>query len=318
MNHENREEDQTRTEQVEEDEEDHESTIDEKLRKLRNKPIHAISPQGDKQPSQWKNTTPQPNQELQQIKILIQNQQRTIETLNERITKLEKSQDYPPPPSRINHPTHQPNLKNQHRTKPVTKQYIPAAPIDLEGNTQLETTRADQQPIDWAKVVVPRKKRAQRPAMSATMNEHVTDQLNKHVEEKYRGDDRPATRQQKEMSPDQRRKIIQAMLSKSGNYVGIGPISSDHIDRVDRILLSKGINKKTENPLTRKQKTIKSLIKSWCKKNLLMNDRDWDDLDIVNIIQAENSDNIVHPVQITGGSIKAHFPCAQFAQGRRN
>ena len=189
-----------------------------------------------------------------------------------------------------------PKQLDQDPTVPVDKPAIkppkltPTAPIDMEGNEELETTRKEKQPMDWTKVKFPRKKREQRPNLTETMNEKVTEELNKHVEDNYRGTNKLKTKPQREMTEDQRLKIIQNMLQKSGLFVGIGPISKEHIDRVEKILINKGVLTKSEKPDIRKQRTIKSLVKSWTRKNLLMTEEDWDNIEVENIIQSENSD----------------------------
>ena len=66
------------------------------------------------------------------------------------------------------------------------------------------------------------------------MDKKVTEELSKYVEEKFRGPDPPKSRPQKDMDPAQCTKVIQAMLAKSGLYVGVGPISKDHIDEISQ------------------------------------------------------------------------------------
>ena len=57
--------------------------------------------------------------------------------------------------------------------------------------------------------------------------------------------------------------------------VGIGPISSEHITKVEANLVAKGVLKKNENPNIRRQRTVKSLVKGWALTNLAMTDKDW-------------------------------------------
>ena len=162
----------------------------------------------------------------------------------------------------------------------------------MDGNEELETTRKERQPMDWTTVKFPRKKREKRPVLTETMNDMVTEELNKHVETNYRQDNIPKTKPQKEMTPELRQKIIQNMLLKSGLYVGVGPITQDHVEKVEKVLINKGVLNKSEKPQIRKQRTIKSLIKSWTRRNLLMTEQDWDQMEVENIIQSQNSDII--------------------------
>ena len=85
------------------------------------------------------------------------------------------------------------------------------------------------------------------------------------------------------MTADTRDNIIQNMLQKGELNIGIAPISKEHIQRVEQILLKKGILKQNEDPATRKSRTVKSLVKSWSNRFLKMEDRDWDEIKIKNI-----------------------------------
>ena len=92
----------------------------------------------------------------------------------------------------------------------------------------------DPQPLDTAKVKLPCRCWETRTALSATMDDKVTDDFNKHMDEKYNGEDKPKTKAQKKMTPDQRDKIIQEMFARSGLTVGVGHISKDHVNRVEQ------------------------------------------------------------------------------------
>ena len=199
--------------------------------------------------------------------------------LEEKIRRLEESK-----------PTEE-NKTTQEPTKPkTTKKPTPAAPIDLEGNPEAETTREQVQPLDLVNVKIPRRRWEDRPVMTESMTEKVTEELEKHVEEKYRGPDPPKTKPQKEMEPGQRTNIIQSMLAKSALHVGIGPLTKDHIARVGCLLQTKGLFSPEDTKMEKQQRTVKSHVKSWCRKNLKMEDKDWDTIELVNIITAENSD----------------------------
>ena len=65
----------------------------------------------------------------------------------------------------------------------------------------------DESPIDWTEVKIARKRRWEtRPVLSQTINEIVKEDLEKHLDEKYGGDDPPKTKDQKPMSQDKRKK----------------------------------------------------------------------------------------------------------------
>ena len=62
------------------------------------------------------------------------------------------------------------------------------------------------------------------------------------------------------------------MLDKAGFKLGIGPIDQDHIEKVERHLQNKGLFKNNDTNIIKRQRTIKSLVKTWSIKNL-KNDR---------------------------------------------
>ena len=120
----------------------------------------------------------------------------------------------------------------------------------------------------------------------------MTEQLNKHIEDKYRGENRPKTRKQKEMTSDQRKKLIQKMLDQSGYKLGIAPMSLDHIQKVEKQLAKKGMFKSTDTADMKRQKTVKSLIRTWSMKYLKMTDDDWEQIKIEDIQLTDNTDII--------------------------
>ena len=72
--------------------------------------------------------------------------------------------------------------------------------------------------------------------------------------------------------------------------VGVGPITREHTKRVADKLVQRGIVKKSDSFEIKMQITTKSLVKSWAQKHLKMNDKDWDEIKIQQIVAAENSD----------------------------
>ena len=186
------------------------------------------------------------------------------------------------------------NKKKERERKDIKKKKEPSLKpsenIDMDGNKGEDISRTEPQPLDWAEVVLPRRNRGPRPNLSESMNSKVNEELRKHVEEKYKTDNPPKTKPQKRMTNEQREKIITNMLAKSGLMVGVAPITRDHIDRVKRIMEKKGVFKKDEPKQVRIQQTVKSLIKSWTNRNLKMTDRDWDAINIREVVLTNNSD----------------------------
>ena len=176
------------------------------------------------------------------------------------------------------------------KNKTKIKELKPALVIDEDGNEDKDTTRLENQPIDWTEVVLPKRRWEKRPSLSDTLNEKVNVDLAKQFEEKYRGETKVKTKPQKEMSHQQRQSIIQSMLQKSGLMVGVGPITMEHIKNVEKLLVKNGVLNISENAKSRLQRTVKSIVKGWAKRNLSMEDRDWDSLQIQNIVLTDNSD----------------------------
>ena len=169
----------------------------------------------------------------------------------------------------------------------------PALHIDWEGNpNEQELSRTEPQPMDWAKVKINKNKWQKRPELSQSMNQKVSDNLEKFVEETMKQPESHGTKAQKEMSEEDRDYYIERMFHKSARIVGIAPLSSEHISKVEANLVKKGVLKKSENPSIRRQRTIKSLVKSWAMKNLDMTDRDWSSIQIEELMVTDNSDII--------------------------
>ena len=112
-----------------------------------------------------------------------------------------------------------------------------APKIDMEGNpenVENSASRMEDKVLEAARVKLPTRRWEERPVLSTTVNEHVSEELTKHIEEKYRGENVPKTKKQKEMTPDQRKETIQKMLDRSSHKLGIAPITLEHIERVEK------------------------------------------------------------------------------------
>ena len=98
------------------------------------------------------------------------------------------------------------------------------------------------------------------------MNEIATEDLAKHLNDKYQGTN-TKTKPQKQMTDEVRANTIRTMLKKSSLKIGVGPFSTEYTNRVEKILTEKGIINKNEHKNIRTQRTIKALVKSWSSKN---------------------------------------------------
>ena len=124
------------------------------------------------------------------------------------------------------------------------------------------------------------------------MNEKVTTQFNKFVEEKLKAPDSHKTKLQKAMTAQDRDENISQMLNRASLHVGMGPIMAKHVDLVEENLIKRGVLKRSKPKINRRARTIKSLVKTWAMRNLNMTDRDWDDISIEEITLSENTDTI--------------------------
>ena len=73
-------------------------------------------------------------------------------------------------------------------------------------------------------------------------------------------------------------------------------------------MTKRGILKTSEDHKTRLQRTLKSMVKTWTKKYLKMDDEDWQQLQIMSIQQtnSEDSDIVFLKFFQPGGSGEAH------------
>ena len=213
----------------------------------------------------------------------IETQQEEIENLHKRITELENKE--PEEPVEV--------VKQAISTKPTTvKKTIltPTLSIDAEGN-QNEITRTENQPFDWTTVRSARRKYIPRPELNDTTNEKVTEEINKLIEEKKEERGNKERKPQKKMKQKEREERIEKMLRISADTVGFAPFSNAHIDKVTRHLSKKGLLKATESFENRRQRTIKSLVKSWAYTNLKMSDREWDSIQVESVYQTQSEES---------------------------
>ena len=243
------------------------------------------------QSQEQQEVTPESSQEEEKYKVeqTLLKHERMIQQLLTRIEQLEKISEKGSmkEPTKENNPSQKPAVTYAEKTKAVVT-VTPTLNIDWEGNKDdQDISREQHQPMDWAKV---RNKWKPRPELTETMDEIVTENLNVFVEETMKQPESHGTKPQKQMTGEEREERIEKMFKRSATMVGIAPLSSQHIDRVEANLLKTGVLKRSENPMIRRQRTIKSLVKSWAMKNLGMTDRDWTSIQIEEIQVADNSD----------------------------
>ena len=192
--------------------------------------------------------------------------------------------------NRINE--NEPN-KNTHKNKQPKLLKAPTIDIDKDGNVNVEdensASRVDNNMYNWTEVKLQRRRWETRPSLSQTMETKVNEDLEKHFETKYRNENCPKTKNQKQMTPGERKDLIQKMLDKSGFKIGIAPLTNEHRDKVEKLLDGKGLFKRNDTPQMRKIKTIKSIIKSWTMRNLQMTEQEWNTIKISDITINENS-----------------------------
>ena len=235
--------------------------------------------QSTQQPSLNLHWTPSQNQSS--------NHDQIIEELLKRVTELEKivKQLKEKPPQQA--------LSNHEQPAATKKQiYQPTAQMDHDGNTILESSqRLPEQPADWATVVSRRTYKEQRKQLSQSINNQVEDDLIKHFD-KMNDKGEIKTKPKTKMNKDERDKTIVEMLKESSKYVGIAPISREHIIKVAEKLTNRGIIDKNAPYQSRIQTTIKSLVKSWTMKYLNMTEADWNLMQVDKIQTTDNSDII--------------------------
>ena len=232
----------------------------------------------------------------EEVREIMKEQGRKIKELERRIKEIEekernkdrnnenKEKDKNREEERVNQEEPTENRKE--------KIYTPSTDIDAEGNPLINQEEHNQEPTpwDWVGVKIPRRRWEKKPILSETMDEKVSEEYERHIQDKYRGENTQKTRPQKEMTKEQRSETIKNMLSKAGLCVGIAPITKEHMERVEKLLLNKKVYKESEPKKSRIQRTVKSLVKSWAQKNLKITEEEWEEIEINEIIMTNNSD----------------------------
>ena len=170
-----------------------------------------------------------------------------LKQLTDRIEELERqvkqNQGKYQNPTQGNKDTQGPAYKpqeNQKETYASKAARIPVINMDMEGNLEEQVNQEEEpQQMDWVKVKVANNKWKPRPELTDSMNDKVAEKLNKYVEDTMRQPDSFKTKAQKQMSREEREGRIESMFQRSAKIVGIGPISSEHIGRVELNLVKK-------------------------------------------------------------------------------
>ena len=184
--------------------------------------------------------TPASSQEEEKNKVeqTLLKHERMIQQLLTRIEQLEKQieRGTTKEPTKENDASQKPAETYAEKTKAVL---TPTLNIDWEGNKDDQNiSREQHQPMDWAKVKTNRNKWKPRPELTETMDEIVTENLNIFVEETMKQPESHGTKPQKQMTTEDREERIEKMFQRSATMVGIAPLSSQHIDRVEANLLN--------------------------------------------------------------------------------
>ena len=174
----------------------------------------------------------------------------------------------------------------------------PTVDIDEDGNPVADEQRTKEflQPIDLAPVKNPWRKMPPRPKLSVSIQAEAKTNLEEHnnlVKEKIESNDLKI-KKPKNITKKERTSAIQSIMKKQSSVIGVAPISKKQIYTVCESMTKSGILKRSEDLGKRLQRTVKSLVKAWAKKNLKMDDEAWDEIKIKEIFQTNSDDsNIV-------------------------
>ena len=221
--------------------------------------------------------------------IIIENQQDTINSLNKRIQQIENKLAINPNP--VNKMQYSKVVQNGPRYQPAPK--IDSEGEDIEDSTD-EQDNINHKPYDYTTVTTSRKFLKPRPELTQSQNKQVDLDLKKYKQEIENNPIKHKPKPETKMTNERRIEEIQDMLADDALYIGVAPITREKINRVRNILTAKGTFRKKDPVEIRTQRTIKSLLKGWARKNLLIKDNDWEKIDFEEIIQAggEESDLI--------------------------
>ena len=78
---------------------------------------------------------------------------------------------------------------------------------------------------------------------------------------------------------------IKDMLNNQSPVIGAAPITNEYLEEVKKKMLDRGILDPNQSKEERKQRTIKSVNKSWAYRNLKITDQEWDTIQLQEIFQ---------------------------------
>ena len=171
--------------------------------------------------------------------------------------------------------------------KPTKQVYLPAINLDTNDDpTNHQEPRTEEQPLDWTRVKTARKVLPDRPPIPEQVQEEVKKDLKSHIKEQQNKNIR--TRPQQQMEDQTRLDKIREMLRKQTLVVGIAPITSSHLEAIEQKMIDRGAMSKNQPNELRKQRTIKSVIRSWAFKNLKLSEESWDSIQMEEIVQTQS------------------------------
>ena len=144
----------------------------------------------------------------------------------------------------------------------------------------------EEQPLDYTRVRTAWKIRPERPPIPDNVTKEVSKELKDFLKHQKSLATKP-TKPQQEMEPSTRQDKIKEMLSKQTLTIGLAPISSSHLEAIERKMIERGAMSESQPREERKKRTIKSVIKSWANQNLKMEDQEWDSIQMEEISQTQ-------------------------------
>ena len=155
--------------------------------------------------------------------------------------------------------------------------------------------------MDYAKVTKQWKHFKPRPGLSNSMNVKVEEALEEHKQaEEQKKDPTKPQRKEKDITEDERDDKIAMMFEYSSQMVGLAPITKHKNTQAMNNMTRRGVFNPKENFEQRRNRTVKSLVKSWARTNLQVTEQEWSTIDIKEIIPTitEDSDIIFFKVLI--------------------
>ena len=172
------------------------------------------------------------------------------------------------------------------RTKTTKPTYIPAINLDHNDDpTTPDTNRSENQPLDWTRVKTAWKVLPQRPPIPEQIQDEVRKDLKNHVREQKEKNIK--NQPQNQMEEDTREEKIREILKKQTLVVGFAPITTSHLESIENKMIERGAMSKNQPKDIRRQRTIKSVVKSWAFKNLKLSEDSWDSIQLEELVQTQ-------------------------------